>query len=78
MCDSLKVLLGKEGYDIQTRPNGQEALEALIKNDFDVVLLDLVLPDMNGAEIMDHINSETGQRGSGHAKELISTGMILK
>ena len=59
MCDSLKVLLGKEGYDIQTRPNGQEALEALIKNDFDVVLLDLVLPDINCAEIMDHINSET-------------------
>ena len=59
MCDSLKVLLGNEGYEIQTRHNGQEALEALVKNDFDVVLLDLVLPDISGVEIMDHINSET-------------------
>ena len=58
MCDSLKVLLGDEGYEIQTRHNGQEALEALVKNDFDVVLLDLVLPDISGAEIMDHINSQ--------------------
>jgi len=59
MCDSLKVLLGSEGYEIQTRHNGQEALKALVKNDFDFVLLDLVLPDINGAEIMDHINSQT-------------------
>ena len=57
MCDSLKVLLGDEGYEIQTRPNGQEALEALVKNDFDIALLDLMLPDIKGAEIMDHIES---------------------
>ena len=44
-------------YEIQTRRNGQEALEALVKNDFDVALLDLMLPDINGAEIMDHIES---------------------
>jgi signal transduction histidine kinase len=61
MCDSLKVLLGNEGYEIQTRRNGQEALEALVKNDFDLVLLDLVLPDINGTEIMDHINSQTAE-----------------
>jgi PAS domain S-box-containing protein len=59
MCDSLKVLLGKEGYEIQTRRLGQQAVEALVKEDFDLVLLDLVLPDINGADIMDHINSRT-------------------
>jgi signal transduction histidine kinase/FixJ family two-component response regulator len=59
MCDSLKVLLGNEGYEIQTRRNGQEALEAFVKNDFDIVLLDLILPDINGAEIMDHIESQS-------------------
>jgi two-component system cell cycle sensor histidine kinase/response regulator CckA len=58
MCDSLKVLLGRDGYQIHTTHNGQEALEALAKNDFDLVLLDLVLPDIVGAEIMDHIDAQ--------------------
>ena len=58
MCDSLKVLLGNEGYEIQTRPNGQEALEAFVENDFDIALLDLMLPDINGCEIMDHIERQ--------------------
>ena len=58
MRDSLKVLLGSEGYEIETRRNGQEALEALVKNDFDIALLDLMLPDINGVEIMDHIESQ--------------------
>ena len=59
MCDSLRVLLGNEGYEVHTRENGREALEALLTDDFDVVLLDLVLPDITGAEIMDHIHSQT-------------------
>ncbi|HID29015.1 MAG TPA: PAS domain S-box protein, partial [Desulfobacterales bacterium] len=59
MCSSLKVLLGNEGYEIQTTHNGQEALEALGIDNFDVVLLDLVLPDITAAEIMDHITRQT-------------------
>jgi two-component system cell cycle sensor histidine kinase/response regulator CckA len=58
MSDSLRILLGSEGYEMQTRHNGREALEAVSKNDFDLVLLDLVLPDMKGMEIMDHINRQ--------------------
>ena len=59
MCDSLEVLLGKEGYEIQTRHSGQEALEVLNKEAFDVVLLDLVLPDINGVETMHYVSSQT-------------------
>jgi two-component system cell cycle sensor histidine kinase/response regulator CckA len=59
MCDSLKLFLGNEGYEIQTRHSGREALEALAKDDYDLVLLDLLLPDIGTAEIMDHINSRT-------------------
>ena len=58
MCDSLKFLLGKDGYQIHTTHNGQEALDALVRGDFDLVLLDLVLPDIGGAEIMDRINAQ--------------------
>ena len=59
MCDSLKVLLGNNGYEVQARHNGQEALEALNRGAFDLVLLDFVLPDLSGAEIMDHVSSQS-------------------
>ena len=85
MCDSLKVLLGNDGYEIQIRHNGQEALEALAKNDFDLVLLDLVLPDINGAEIIDHIESQaletfviviTGHASSDSAIDSLKKGVF--
>ncbi len=58
MCDSLEVLLSTEGYDAQATCNAQEAMARLAKNDFDLVLLDIVMPDMTGHEVMDHINEQ--------------------
>ena len=58
MCDSLKELLSYQGYETQTSCNGREAIECLAMNTFDLVLLDIVMPDMSGHEIMDHINSK--------------------
>jgi len=58
MCDSLKILLGNQGYQIRTSNGGEEAVEYLAKSDFDLVLLDIVMPDMSGHQIMDHINSQ--------------------
>ncbi|MBW2107706.1 MAG: response regulator [Deltaproteobacteria bacterium] len=55
MCDSLEVLLSSEGYETQTAGSGAEALACLAHHDVDLVLLDIVMPDMNGLEIMDHI-----------------------
>ena len=58
MCDSLEVLLSNEGYETQTAYSGQEALRWLSEDDIDLVLLDIVMPDMNGLEIMDHIKAQ--------------------
>ncbi len=55
MCDSLEVLLSNEGYKTQTAYSGQEALRWLGERNIDLVLLDIVMPDMNGLDIMDHI-----------------------
>lgn len=57
MCDSLKVLLSKQGYDAKTAYSGKEAIEHLAKDTFDLALLDIVMPDMTGHEVMDYINS---------------------
>ncbi|MBW2173845.1 MAG: sigma-54-dependent Fis family transcriptional regulator, partial [Deltaproteobacteria bacterium] len=58
MCDSLKVLLSSHGYETQTGHSGQEAMECLSKDRFDLVLLDIVMPDMTGHQLMDYINSQ--------------------
>lgn len=58
MCDSLKVLLSNEGYETFTANDGRQALNRLAQEDIDLVLLDIVMPDMNGLEIMAHIEQE--------------------
>ena len=58
-CDSLKVLLSNQGYQMQTSNSGREAVEYLVKNNFDLALLDMVMPDINGHQIMDFINSKS-------------------
>ena len=58
MCDSLKILLGSQGYETQTGYSGKEAIECLARDNFDLVLLDIVMPDMTGHQIMDYINSQ--------------------
>lgn len=59
ICDSLKMLLSDHGYEIYTSNNGKEALEYLSKDDFDLVLLDVVMPDMGGRQVMDYIKAKS-------------------
>jgi PAS domain S-box-containing protein len=58
MCESLKAVLSHQDYQLQTCNSGREALECLAKNNFDLALLDIVIPDMSGFQIMDYINSQ--------------------
>ena len=58
MRDSLNVLLSSKGYNIQTGCNGREAIECLNKDSYDIVLLDMIMPDMDGYQVMDYIKSK--------------------
>ena len=40
--------LQHEGYDVVTADNGREGLEMALEKDFDLILLDLMLPEMDG------------------------------
>ncbi len=55
MCESLKVLLSGESYEIHTCQNGADAMKSLDENVFDLILLDIVIPDMDSRQIMDYI-----------------------
>ena len=54
---SLEFLMKKNGYDVMVARNGEEALEILSKSIPDIVLLDIMMPDVNGYDICKHIKS---------------------
>jgi diguanylate cyclase (GGDEF)-like protein/PAS domain S-box-containing protein len=59
LLSSLYELLRDRDYHLVTASNGAEALAQLSRLRFDLVLLDLRLPDMSGHEIMDFINAKS-------------------
>src|ERR1700756_3571156 len=50
--ESLQTLLELEGYDVETAATGQQGLNRLGQRTFDLILLDLALPDRNGLDIL--------------------------
>jgi two-component system response regulator PilR (NtrC family) len=50
--DILTRLLTSEGYDVEISASGEEALEKYASQRFDLVLLDLLMPGMDGIEVL--------------------------
>lgn len=46
-----------QGYELKYKTDGREGLKLVLKEDFDLLLLDLMLPDVNGIEIIREIRS---------------------
>ncbi len=54
------LLLTRAGFTVTVFPQGQPALEFILKEKPDVVLCDIMLPDMNGVEIMKIVRQKDG------------------
>jgi sigma-B regulation protein RsbU (phosphoserine phosphatase) len=55
--------LSREGYqNLTTATNGREALERMAAQPFDLVLLDVMMPDMNGYEVLEHVKASPSLR----------------
>lgn len=55
-------LLVSEGYQVDQAVDGQEAFDAMRKGGYDLVLLDLMLPKVDGISILQKLHSEAPQR----------------
>ena len=53
---SLKSILVDEGFEVHVVSSGEACLEALPKNSYDVVLLDVWLPGLDGLEVLERIH----------------------
>ncbi len=58
----LKRKLEKEGIEITTAFNGQEALDSVAKNKPDLILLDMMMPDMDGIEVCQRLQANEASR----------------
>ena len=54
--DSLETLLSEANYRVTLAKNGSEGLKKIGKNIFDLVLLDVMMPDKNGLEVLEEIH----------------------
>ena len=55
----LKYSLEKEGYETESAQDGEEALERFFAGSFDMVLLDVMLPGLDGIEVCQRIREQS-------------------
>lgn len=58
LADALEVILKHKGYVTEAVDNGIDALEYLQMESYDLVLLDIMMPGMNGLEVLKRIREE--------------------
>lgn len=59
---SLRYLLTRAGFQVDVEENGSAALQAALASPPDVAILDVMLPEMNGFEILEALRAD--QRGA--------------
>jgi signal transduction histidine kinase len=57
MLQSIRIMLGGKGYDVLTAGSGAEAVDCMGQGAIDLVLLDIMLPDMDGYQLMGRITT---------------------
>jgi len=60
---SLEFLMQREGYQVATAADGEAAMEALAAQAPDLVILDIMLPKMNGFEVCRRIRGDPRWKG---------------
>jgi DNA-binding response OmpR family regulator len=51
----LEEVLSEEGYQVTTAATGREALRKILKEQFDLLIFDIKMPEMNGLEVVEKI-----------------------
>jgi two-component system, OmpR family, response regulator len=54
---NIAYFLRTEGYEVNEASSGKEAIEILEKDEFDLVLADVVMPELNGLSLLRHLRS---------------------
>jgi len=69
-------ILAQEGYQVTSAVNGEDAYNLLTKNTYALVLLDIILPKMDGLQVLDKLKTK-GATGNKHIVLLSNLGQDL-
>ena len=58
LARALQLKLSKSGFEVRNAFDGAEALEAVTKDKFDLVLLDLVMPKTDGFKFLEELQKQ--------------------
>ena len=58
ISDLIKMSLTKAGYHCEQAMDGLEAADCIEKNNYDLILLDIMLPEINGYELLEYIKTK--------------------
>jgi two-component system response regulator VicR len=70
MIELIRLILGRKGYEVEGAVGGREGLEAMVQNPPDLVLLDLMMPDVDGWEVYRQIKA---REDLGHVPVIVVT-----
>ena len=58
ICEAIEFLLENEGYDVITAYNGEEGLQQVYKFPPDMLIVDLLMPKMNGFRVVKRVRND--------------------
>jgi two-component system, OmpR family, response regulator VicR len=58
MIDLIRLILGRRGFEVKGAAGGVEGLKIIRQNPPDLVLLDLMMPDMDGWEVYQQMKAD--------------------
>ncbi|OGY26812.1 MAG: hypothetical protein A2Z42_00495 [Candidatus Woykebacteria bacterium RBG_19FT_COMBO_43_10] len=67
-------LLRDEGYDVDLAPDGEDGLAKILKGGYDLVLLDIMLPKIDGLEVLRRVKKQTTEKPNGAVVLLTNLG----
>ncbi len=57
MIELIRLILGRKGYEVRGAVGGREGLDTMVQDPPDLVLLDLMMPDVDGWEVYRQIRA---------------------
>lgn len=77
VAKSLSKLLGTRGFEVSIAHNGLEAINNITKLDFDLIISDIRMPDMDGIETLKKISEEYAQLNKKVPPKIVITGYSI-